>query len=149
MTVLSIAIIVFILFESLNVLMLYFKPGSRMGNGIGVFNAYEKSKSDPEIHALVSYMINWVAGTKLIFIALLIVIVITGTSTTRILAVVAMILSIASYYWRLHPAIKKMDEAGWITPKGYSKILGFMIMGFMIIFAAALIVSLVITAGRG
>lgn len=47
--------------------MLYFTPGTHRGNGLGVFNAYEKSKSDSEVHSLVKYLINWVAGTKLIF----------------------------------------------------------------------------------
>ncbi|MCP4422370.1 MAG: hypothetical protein GY805_37655 [Chloroflexi bacterium] len=74
MTILSIAIILFILLESLNVLTLYFNPGSQMGNGLGVFNAWEKSKSDPEMHQFVRYLVFWVAGAKLIFIALLIVI---------------------------------------------------------------------------
>jgi len=46
---------------------------SRMFNSIGVFNAWEKSKADPEMHNFVKYLTNWVAGTKLIFIALLLV----------------------------------------------------------------------------
>jgi hypothetical protein len=68
MKILSIAIIAFLVLEVLNVIMLYFTPGTSRGNGLGVFNAYEKSKADPEIHALVKYLINWVAGTKIIFI---------------------------------------------------------------------------------
>jgi len=44
--------------ETLNVLMLYFAPDTRRGNGLGVFNAYEKSKADAEVHALVKYLIN-------------------------------------------------------------------------------------------
>lgn len=91
MNVLSIAIIVFILLESLNVLTLYFNPGSRMGNGVGVFNAWEKSESDPEMHQFVRYLLFWVAGTKLIFIALLVVILISAGESTQLLTVVAMI----------------------------------------------------------
>ena len=53
-------------------------------------------------------------------------------------AVVAMILSIATYFWRLHPTIKKLDAMGCITPKGYSKALGWMITGFMAMFTLAL-----------
>ena len=49
-----------------------------------------------------------------------------------------MILSIATYFWRLHPIIKKLDAMGGITPKGYSKALGWMIAGFMIMFTLAL-----------
>ena len=103
-----------------------------MGNGIGVFNAFEKSKSDPELHALVKYLINWVAGTKLIFILLLGVIIATGSALTKICSAGALILSIATFYWRLYPAIKTMDEKGQITPKGYSGTLGLM-------FAVALV----------
>ena len=51
-------------------------------------------------------MAYWVAGVKLIFIFLLIVVLLTGTEITRVWAVVAMILSIATYFWRLHPIIK-------------------------------------------
>ena len=82
--IVTIAIIAFLVLETLNVLMLYFTPGTHRGNGLGVFNAYEKSKADAEVHALVKYLINWVAGTKLIFIALLIVILITGNNTSTL-----------------------------------------------------------------
>ncbi len=144
MNILSIAIIVFLVLETSNVIMLYFTPGTRRGNGLGVFDAYEKSKKDPEVHALVKYLINWVAGTKIIFIALLIVVLITGDNTTKLLSVGALILTILSYFWRLHPAIKTMDHQGLITPKGYSKTLGIMIIGFMATFALAMIVYLLI-----
>ena len=139
MDILSIAIIVFLIFESLNVFMLYFTPGTRLGNGLGVFNAYEKSKSDPELHSLVQYLINCVAGTKLIFIVLLIVILMTGDGTGRFIAVIALIVSILTFFWRLYPAIRNMDMADQITPKGYSKTLGMMIVGFVAIFSLALI----------
>jgi len=49
MNILSIVIIAFALLETLNIFMLYFTPGTRRGNGMGVFNAYEKSKNDPEV----------------------------------------------------------------------------------------------------
>ncbi|RKX81038.1 MAG: hypothetical protein DRP58_12385 [Spirochaetes bacterium] len=138
MSILSIAIAMFAVLETLNVIMLYFTPGTRKGNGVGVFNAYEKSKADPEVHALITYLINWVAGTKLIFIILLVVILITGNSTTKLFSVIGLILSILSFYWRLYPAIKSMDNKGNITPKGYSKTLGVMIAGFIGIFLIAL-----------
>ena len=47
--------------EIANVLSLYFKPESKMFNGIGVFKAWEKSKEDPEVHDLVRYLVFWVA----------------------------------------------------------------------------------------
>ena len=142
MDILSIVIIIFVVLETLNVLMLYFTPDTRRGNGIGVFNAYEKSKADPDVHALVKYLINWVAGTKLIFIGLLIVILIMGNSMIRVFSVIALIFSILTFFWRLYPAIRNMDKTDQITPKGYSKTLGIMIAGFIAIFAVTLILYL-------
>ena len=142
MTILTIAIIAFLVLETSNVIMLYFTPGTRRGNGQGVFNAYEKSKADAEVHALVKYLINWVAGTKLIFIALLIVILITGNNTTKLFSVAALILTIFTFFWRLYPAIKTMDSKDQISPKGYSKTLGWMILVFLIVFAVAMIIYL-------
>ena len=139
MDILSIVIIIFVVLETLNVFMLYFTPNTHHGNGIGVFNAYEKSKADPDVHALVKYLINWVAGTKLIFIGLLIVILIMGNSTIRVFSVIALILSILTFFWRLYPAIRNMDKTDQITPKGYSKTLGIIIAGFIAIFAVILI----------
>ena len=147
MDILSIAIILFAVLETWNVFMLYFTPGTRRGNGVGVFDAYEKSKSDPDVHAFVKYLINWVAGTKLIFIALLIVILITGSPATKVYSVIALIISILTFFWRLYPAIRNMDQNGKITPKGYSKTLVVMIACFIGVFAAALIMYLVFFRG--
>lgn len=143
MSILSIAITLFILLEILNVLILYFNPGSQLGNGIGVFNAWEKSQADPEMHQFVRYLVFWVAGTKLIFIALLLVILFTTGESTQQLTMVAMMASIASFFWRLFPMIKAMDKAGHITPPGYSKTLGMMIAGFIGLFTIALVWSLI------
>lgn len=79
----------------------------------------------------------------MIFIVLLLVVLFTGTETTKICAVCAMILSIATYFWKLHPIIKRLDAVGKITPKGYSKTLGLMIGGFLGMFSAALAVYLI------
>ena len=147
MDILSIAITVFLVMETLNICVLYFYPNSNLGNGVGVFRAYEESKSNPEAHALIDYLVNWVAGTKLIFVALLIVILATGSATTKLFAVVALILSILSFFWRLFPAIRKMDRGGWIAPKGYSRTLGVMIACFVGGFSAALAMFLVMNPG--
>jgi len=143
MNILSIVIVLFVVLETLNVLMLYFTPGTRRGNGVGVFNAYEKSKSDPEVHAFVRYLINWVAGTKLIFILLLIVILLTGSRVTKIYSVIGLILSILTFFWRLYPAVKTLDNDNQITPKGYSRTLGMMIAGILGVLSIALILFLV------
>lgn len=116
MDILSIAILIFVVMESANVAILYFWPGSRLGNGVGVFNAFHNSENE-EQKLFASYLVNWVAGVKLIFIFLLAVILIIGTEPVRLWAVVAMILSIATYFWRLHPTIKKLDAMGCITPR--------------------------------
>ena len=68
-------------------------------------------------------MAYWVAGVKLIFIFLLLVVLLTGNETTKIWAVVAMIISIATYFWKLHPIIKELDRLNKINPKDYSKTL--------------------------
>ena len=145
MNILSIGIIFFIILESLNVLTLYFNPGSQMGNGLGVFNAWEKSKTDLEMHQFVRYLVYWVAGTKLIFISLLSVILMTAAESTKLLTTVAMIGSISSFYWRLYPIIRSLDEEGYITSPGYSKTLGIMIVGFIGLFAIVLAWSLITT----
>ena len=113
-----------------------------------MFNAYFHPGSE-EQRLFTSYLVNWVAGVKLIFIFLLAVILAIGTEQIKLWAVVAMILSIATYFWRLHPTSKKLDAMGCITPNGYSKALGWMIAGFLIMFTLALIVHIlmgVITA---
>ncbi len=136
--ILPIIITFFILLESANVVLLYFFPTSKKGNGVGVFDAYEKSKQIPEVHLLVKYLINWVAGTKLIFILLLVVIIVLGDKTVQLYSTIALIISIATFYWRLYPLIKTMDEQGKISPKGYSKTLAITIAIFITMFLIAL-----------
>lgn len=142
--ILDIAIIVFVVMEAINVAILYFIPGTKIGNGIGVFDAWDKSKKDEGAHMFSKYMVNWVGNTKLIFIVLLLVILFTGTEQTKVFAVIAMIISIAAYFVKLHPIIKKLDEMGEITPKGYSKGLFFMILGFVVMFGMALILHFIL-----
>lgn len=141
MNIVSVVIIIFLVLETLNVIILYFTPGTGRGNGIGVFRAYEKSKENPEIHRLVQYLVNWIAGTKLIFIALLLVILFTGDRTTQFFGLIALILSVATFYWRLYPMIKSMDVDGLLSPRGYSRTLALMIAGFLVVFIAAAIIS--------
>ena len=50
-------IIGFIVLEATNVIALYFFPGSKYANSVGVFKAWEKSKQDPEIP--VQQQPNW------------------------------------------------------------------------------------------
>lgn len=141
MSVITIVTIGFLIMEIGNVVTLYFFPGSKYANGVGVFTAWENSKTDPEIHNFVKYLVNWVAGTKLIFILLLIAFLIVADSQTLVFAGIALVISIASFYWRLFPLIRKMDRDGQINPKNYSTVLGWMIAVFILAFLAAIVIS--------
>lgn len=134
MPIAKIVILIFIALESANVLTLYFFPESRYANGIGVFKAWEKSKADPEIHRFVRYMVNWVAGTKLIFLLLLVVILLTGNQQTLRLTSVAMALAIASFFWRLFPIIREMGREDEIDPRNYPVVLAAMIAAMIAVF---------------
>jgi hypothetical protein len=143
MNVLTIVTIGFLILEATNVVALYFFPDLTLANSVGVFKAWEKSKQDPEIHYFVKYLVNWVAGTKLIFILLLIVILLTADEQTLILTGVALVISIASFFWRLYPLIRRMDGEGQIDPKNYSAVLGWMIGAFVLVFLAATLGQLI------
>ncbi len=140
MNLLDISIIIFIVMETANVCILYFAPDSKRGNGVAVFKHWESSKADEDTHLFASYMTNWVAGTKLIFILLLIVVLLTANEVTKICSVAVMIVSIATYFWRLHPIVKRLDKRGQITPSGYSKTLSLMIAGILIMFTIVLVI---------
>lgn len=124
----------FLIIEISNVITLYLFPGSKYANAIGIFNAWEKSKSDPEIHNFIKYLVNWVAGTKLIFIMLLVVIIHTANQQALIFTCIALVFSITPFYWRLLPILKRMDEDNQITPHKYSVVLGVMISSFIVLF---------------
>ena len=143
MNILDISILIFIILETLNVIVLYFFPTSKLGNGVAVFNYYSKSKDNEDAHLFAKYMTNWVAGVKLIFIVLLIVILLLGDNTLKLWSSFVVILSIASYFFRLQPLITKLDNHNQITPKGYSKTLLMMIIGFIIMFSISIIIYLV------
>ncbi len=142
MTILDVAILIFMAMELANVIILYFFPDCRFGNGVAIFNHYHLSKNDENNNLFTKYMVNWVAGTKLIFIFLLGAIMIIGNDEMKIGAVIAMIFSIASYFFRLHPIITKLDKNNMITPFGYSKTLLFMIISFIVLFSGSLIIYL-------
>lgn len=137
----TIVIVGFLVLEAANVVTLYFFPGSKMANGVGVFRAWDKSKQDPEIHEFVKYLVNWIAGTKLIFILLLIVILLTAQEQTVFFTGGALVVSIASFFWRLLPAIQKMDGDNQIAPKGYAATLGRMILAMLAALGAAILIS--------
>ena len=143
MNLITVVLIAFLILEATNVLTLYFFPGSKYANGVGVFKAWEKSKQDPEIHNFVKYLVNWVAGTKLIFILLLIVILYTADGQSLVLTSVALVISIASFFWRLFPLIRRMDRDDQIDPKNYSTVTGWMILAFILAFLTATIIYVI------
>jgi hypothetical protein len=117
MNMISVVIIGFIVLEATNVVALYFFPGSKYANSVGVFRAWEQSKQEPEIHDFVKYLVNWVAGTKLIFLLLLIVILFTADVQGLFYTGAALVISISSFFWRLFPLIRKMDRDGQIDSR--------------------------------
>ena len=139
MNIIYFVIIAFLLLESTNIAALYFFPDSKLANSVGVFKAWEKSKDDPEIHNFVKYLVNWVAGTKLIFILLLVVILLTGDDQTLLLTGLALTISIAVFFWRLFPLVRQMDRDDQIDPKNYSSVLGWMILGMILVISAGVL----------
>lgn len=137
MNILTTVIIGFLFLEAINVTTLYFDPGSKLANGVGVFKAWEESKQYPDIHNFIKYLVNWVAGTKLIFIFLLIVILYFGDQNTLLYTAVALFASILSFYWRLFPLIRHMYQNSQIEPKNYSIGLASMILVFVVVFFIA------------
>ena len=137
----KIVLFAFILLELSNVVVLYFFPGSKRANAIGVFSAWEKSKQYPEIHDLIRYLVYWVAGVKLIFLFLLGLIVAFADLNLQRWSLVALGLATITFFWRMFPLAKKMDDEGRIQPKNYSLVLGGMILAMIVLFVAAALIG--------
>lgn len=141
MTALSIVIVGFVILESSNVIALYFFPGSKYANAVGTFRAFERSKQDPVVHDFVRYLVNWVAGTKIIFLLLLLIIVFTADTDTLLLTGIAMAVAVSTFFWRLFPLVRGMDREGQIDPPGYSRLLGLMIAAMVLVFVVATVIT--------
>jgi hypothetical protein len=142
MTYIRVIIIGFVILETANVLALYFFPDSKLANSVGVFKAWERSQQDPDMQNFTSYLVNWVAGTKLIFILLLLVILYKANDQMLLVTAVALAISISSFFWRLFPLARKMDQEGQIDPPGYSSVLGWMILAIIILLVVAAFFSI-------
>jgi len=127
MTFLTIVIIAFLLLEISNVFVLFFTPDSRQVHGMGMFPVWERSKKDPNVYNLMRYLGLWVAGSKLILIVLLIVILVLGNPLMKVVTGYATALSMLPFYGGLFPAMKKIDENDQVEPKGFAMRLGFTI----------------------
>jgi len=145
MSLIIIVIAAFMFLELSNVVALYFRKDSKNFNSVGVFKAWEKSKNDSEMHNFTNYLVNWIAGTKLIFLSLLTVIILFGTPMMQFWALWALMLSISTFYWKLYPLVKKMDKDSQLDPKGYSKTLGAMITVFIFVFLVVAVYTLIQT----
>lgn len=125
MTFLIVVMIAFLLLEISNVFVLFFTPDSKQAHGMGMFPAWEKSKSDPDVYNLMRYLSIWVAGSKLILIALLIVILVWGGKQLT---------------------MRRIDERSQVDPKGFSLRLGFTITALIL---ALLVGSILAVLGGG
>ena len=56
MDILSIAIIIFCIMETGNVMILYFMPDSRPGNGVAVFDSWHEAKENSAMDLFSHYM---------------------------------------------------------------------------------------------
>lgn len=137
-----IVLLAFILLEISNVVALYFFPGSKKANALGVFSAWEKSKQYPEIHDLVRYLVYWVAGAKLIFLVLLSFIVVFADLNLQRLSLLALGLATFAFFWRMFPLVRKMDREGRIHPRNYSLVLGGMIVAMIVLFVAGAFIGI-------
>ena len=138
---LTVLVAAFLVLETANVAALYLAPGSTRFNAVGVFSGWEASTRDEDLHAFVRYLVYWVAGTKTIFIALWLVILLVGEPRTQLVASVVMVPAIAVFYWRLFPIVRRLDARGQVQPTGYSAVLGWMIAGFIAAFVVAIAVA--------
>jgi len=142
--ILDIAIIIFVLLEFSNIVILYFKPGCKYGNGMDHFSGWDDSKKDEGSYLFSTYLVRWIANCKAIFIFLLILIMIYGSDLIKVWGVIITVFTIGLYYLTLYPVIRKLDKIGKIKPKGYSKTLTITISGFIAMFSLAIILHLLI-----
>lgn len=139
MKIIYLVLLIFTFLELLNIIILYFFPDSTKGNGIAIFKQYETLKKDDDSASLIAYLVNWVANSKLIFIALLIVILLTGSEETILYSVVVLTISILAFYWRMYPIIKSIGKKGGLVEKNYAQKLAITIAFFVGMFVTALL----------
>ena len=141
MSGLRITLIVFVIVEFLNVLELYFMQDNAVFNGLSIFSAWEESKKYPEIHNFIRYLVNWLAGVKLIVIMILAALVSFAPDQTLVIVSIALVTAIASFYWRLYPMLKDMKTKGQILPLERPKQLALMLSGLEFGFISMIVVT--------
>lgn len=143
MNAIQVTLLVFVTIETLSMLELYFLQDKPMFNGVGIFSGWEKSKSDPEVHRLVRYLANWLAGVKMIVVGLVLVLVFMVPENTMLLGTIALTIAIGSFYWRLCPMLRAADAAGQVTPRGHAKRLSMMVAGLELSLITAILIQMV------
>ena len=141
MSAIQVTLLVIASVEVLSVLELYFMQDRCIFNGVAMFKVCVLARKDPDLFGMVRYLVNWVAGVKLIVIGLIVVIVFTAPANTILYAAISMIFTIASFFWRMFPMSRKFDEAGLIEPKGRSKMLGIMVLSLEVFLVASILVE--------
>ena len=141
MSAIQVTLLVFVLIEILSIMELYFMQDRCVFNGASVFSGWEISKEVPEVHGMVRYLVNWVAGMKLIVVGLLSVLVFTAPAQILLYCAIAMVAAISSFFWRLYPQIRKYDQAGLVEPQGRSKKLGIMVLGLELILITSIVIE--------
>lgn len=140
---LQVVVGVFLALEAANVAALYLAPGSPRANAVGPFAGWHDSMADPDLHRFVRYLVYWVAGTKLIFLALWLVILLAAPVRTQVIASAVMVPAIATFYWRMYPIVRDLGRRGKVVPRGYARNLGLIIAAFAVAFGAAALLAVV------
>lgn len=134
MLFLKIVMFGFVLLEISNAYVLFFFPESSKVHGMGMFPAWQKAKEDPNIHNLLRYFTFWVAGSKLIMSALMVIILVWGGDKLLVITSFALVISMLPFYFGLFPTMKKIDENGQVEPSGFSYQLAFTITALILSF---------------
>lgn len=74
---------------------------------------------------------------------LCIAILIWGQPLLQFWSTLAIAISISSFYWRLYPLLRQMDQHNQLTIKGYSLMLFCMILVFILLFVSSFIEPLI------
>jgi hypothetical protein len=141
MSAIQVTLLVIAVVEVLSVLELYFMQDRCIFNGVAMFKVCVLARKNPDLFGLVRYLVNWVAGIKLIVIGLIVVIVFTAPANTILYVAISMIFTIASFFWRMFPMSRQFDEAGQIEPKGRSKMLGMMVLSLEVFLVASILIE--------
>lgn len=134
MTVASWVLISFAVLELSNIFTMYFSPGAKYANAMGVFLYWQERSEASHQAMMIDYLVSWIAGVKLAMVALVVLILVAGDATLHKYACIVLLLTTLTFYWRLYPAIAAMSQQQALSPKAYHKVLATMIGLFCIAF---------------